>query len=142
MFDHKQFKRNVSTLLDTFDCEDVDRAWEIACGTVEVIAKVDKRDDETLDNARKLAWRDFYWAFKDKTVTYTYWGLYEEMLYAAMARGEEMESRICAIGDLCVKAKTKTKTKTRKKTQPKKRERQQEPTLRQTKHSHLRVVES
>jgi hypothetical protein len=138
MFDYKQFKRNVSTLLDGFDCEDVDRAWEIACGTMEVIAKVDKRDDESLDNARKLAWRDFYWAFKDKTVTYTYWGLYEEMLYAAMDRGEEMESRICAIGDLCVKGKPKTK----KKTQPKKRERQKEPTLRKTRHSHLRVVES
>jgi hypothetical protein len=138
MFDYKQFKRNVSTLLDGFDCEDVDRAWEIACGTMEVIAKVDKRDDESLDNARKLAWRDFYWAFKDKTVTYTYWGLYEEILYAAMPRGEEMESRICNIGDLCVKGKPKTK----KKTQPKKRERQQEPTLRKTRHPHLRVVES
>lgn len=137
MFDHKRFKREVADLLDVFESGALDRAWEVTCGLMEVIAKVDKRDDESLDTARRAAWLDLYRCWNDEKATYTYWGMYEEMRHSVRERGDELESHIIDIGKSCTKSKSrkKTPTKTRK-------SRQKEPRLRDTGHPHLRVVES
>jgi hypothetical protein len=133
MFDHKRFKREVSDLLDVFDSGALDRAWDVTCGLVEVVAKVDKRDDETLEQSRQSAWLDLYRAFDDQPATYTYWGMYEEMCYAVRERGDELEKRIVEVGESCLTKKPKRRAKAVK---PK------GPTLRETAHAHLRIVES
>lgn len=132
-FDYKRFKREVTDLLDHFDSGALDRAWDITCGLMEVAAKVDKREDETLEASRREAWLDLYRAFDDQPATFTYWGMYEEMCHAVKGRADELEKHIVDIGKSCMgKTKTKTKTKTRNR---------QGPTLRKTAHSHLSVVE-
>ena len=147
MFDHKRFKREVSDLLDQFDSGALDRAWEITCGLMEVVAKVDKRDDESLAASRQAAWLDFYRCWNDEQATYTYWGMYEEMRHSVREKAEELEHHIIDIGRSCDGRKP-SKSKARKNKSGKKtstatrKSRQKEPRLRATGHPHLRVVES
>ena len=137
MFDHKRFKSEITDLLEVFDSGALDRAWEVACGLMEVLAKVDRRDGDSLENSRRAAWLDFYRCWNDEKVTFSYWGVYEEMRHSVRGRAEELESHIIDIGKSCTQSKSrkKTPTKTRK-------SRQKEPRLRDTGHPHLRVVES
>lgn len=131
MFDHKRFKREVSDLLDHFDEGALDRAWEITCGLMEVVAKVDRRDDESLEDSRRSAWLDLYRCWNDEQATYTYWGMYEEMRHAVQERADELEWHIVDIGKSCLTTKTKKQ----------RRRKQKEPSLRKTAHAHLSVVE-
>jgi len=133
-FDHKRFKSEVADLLDIFESGALDRAWDITCGLMDVTAKVDKRDDETMEEARQDAWKDLYRAFADEGATYTYWGMYEEMRHAVKDRADELESYVVDIGKSCMKDKTKAKPKRR-------RRKQEKPSLRATQHPHLSVVE-
>jgi hypothetical protein len=132
-FDYKRFKREVTDLLDHFDDGALDRAWEITCGLMETVAKVDRREDESLEDSRRSAWLDLYRCWNDEQATYTYWGMYEEMRHAVKERADELEWHIVDIGKSCLTTKAKNKKQRGKK--------QKEPTLRRTAHAHLSVVE-
>jgi hypothetical protein len=138
------FKRSIESLVASYDDPQVDRAWEVVKVCLEAQVKVDRRDDETLAQARTLMWRDWWLCFLAKPASFALWGLYEEFLLPfEQAHGEEERDRIQeTVAALGRAADGKKPARKRKTTSKKPKAKQKEPTLRETKYPHLKVVKN
>jgi hypothetical protein len=92
-FDYSHLIDTIEHSLDEYDEPQLDRAWEIVKGCIEVHARVDRREDETPEQALALAWHDYWLCFKDEEedAPYTFWGLAWEMLHSV---GEERKASL------------------------------------------------
>lgn len=142
-FNDAAFRKAVEDVVDGYDDAQFDRAWEVVMACLEAHVRVDRRDDETVAQARTLAWRDWWQCFVAQPASFSLWGLYEEFLLVAEQVGGEREREKCktVIANIGRQADGRTKQLKRIKPAPKrKKAKQQEPNLQQTKYPHLKVV--
>lgn len=90
----------IEQLGEELDDEQLDRAWQITLGCVEIHAQVDfdEEEDETLEHAESLVWHDLWQAFESEPATFTLWGLHEELLLACGDEAHRLKAFIQEAG--------------------------------------------
>jgi len=90
----------IEQLGEELEAEQLDRAWQITLGCVEIHAQVDfdEEEDETLEHAESLVWHDLWQAFESEPATFTLWGLREELLLACGDDAHRLEAFIQEAG--------------------------------------------
>jgi len=145
-FDYKRFERDVTALLEVYESGALDRAWGVVCGMIEVVSHVDGEHYDSHEESVRAAWSDFHKLFaEDGKGTYTFFGMYMEMVHAVRERGSELEADIFDIGMKCRRPKKRKRSSAKKrKTAPKAETKTApetaKPQMRPTKHPHLQVV--
>ncbi len=107
-FDDARFRDALEDFLWSFihNAEDehrILRAWDLAQGTMDLHACVDRADDETLEQARRTAWRELWEAFDGKPATFLFWGVTEELQHACQEDPEAFDAAVAKLGRRCVR---------------------------------------